>query len=370
LEIDPGHAEAKLMMDLMEKMDRPIGDSSKEESELRKMVRKDGMRIEMSKHFILLHDTPEKAEKKEGSKRRKPRGEERLELLEKVYESFLLAFYSKGVELEIPTERLKVVLFNNANDFRHYATSLSPSLTSVDGFYDTRTNVSFFYDHGSNETFKSLKKLSQRFQDLKKKAIGLRASNAAGIVRMANTFELLVDVEQENADIIVVSHEATHQMAGNTGLFPRHVQIPSWVHEGMATYFEAPRDATWSGIGAVNEERLDAYRESEKNRERSNIDFIAGDQLFRSTDSHSDVLHAYGQAWALTHFLVEKHFDELMKYYDRLGEMPPHVFFSPELLNKLFDEVFTIDKKSLDFEWRAHVNSLKTDTDRILEESE
>ena len=70
----------------------------------------------------------------------------------------------------------------------------------------------------------------------------------------------MIDLERENSDIEVVSHETTHQMAGNTGLLPRHVQVPRWVHEGLATYFETPNGASWGAIGAVNDSRLKLYR--------------------------------------------------------------------------------------------------------------
>ena len=101
-------------------------------------------------------------------------------------------------------------------------------------------------------------------------------------------------------------------MAGNTGLLPRHVRIPSWVHEGLATYFETPNGAMWSGIGAVNESRLSLYRALERDREHSNIGFIVGDQIFDYAGSLGAKLHGYGQAWALTHFLMEKHFDKFI----------------------------------------------------------
>src|SRR6202008_2671028 len=105
-------------------------------------------------------------------------------------------------------------------------------------------------------------------------------ANAKENVQLADTLTMLIEVERENHDIEVVSHEATHQMAGNTGLLPRHVQIPSWVHEGLATYFESPREAAWSGVGAVNESRLRRYRGMERDKEHSNIQFITGDQIF------------------------------------------------------------------------------------------
>ncbi len=50
---------------------------------------------------------------------------------------------------------------------------------------------------------------------------------------------------------------------------PRHVGIPSWVQEGLATYFEAPAGATWAGVGAVNEQRLALYKALDR------LDYIA-----------------------------------------------------------------------------------------------
>ena len=185
---------------------------------------------------------------------------------------------------------------------------------------------------------------------------------------MADTIELLVGISRENLDIEVVSHEATHQMAGNTGLFPREVVVPSWVHEGLATYFETPDDAAWSGIGAVNADRLERYRALENDRVHSNIDFIVGDQIFDTAASIQGTLHGYGQAWALTHFLMERHFKEFMTFYRRIGEMPPDVLISPQVLTDLFNEVFGSNRRGLDGEWRAYMRSLKTDLEIILED--
>ena len=43
--------------------------------------------------------------------------------------------------------------------------------------------------------------------------------------------------------MIAVSHSATQQLAANTGLLPRRVEIPHWVHDGLATYFQ---DYDWA----------------------------------------------------------------------------------------------------------------------------
>lgn len=376
LDVNPQHADAQRVRDLKRQIEVSIGDSSQQEKEMRALVRRPDMRIQTSKHFILLHDTSDKPT----AHKKTTRAEQRLELLELVYESFMLRFFSHGVDLEIPQQRLKVVLFSEYKDYLHFATRLNPSLQSASGFWDGQNNTSVFYDHATTEDFKVLQEISDHLQTLKNDAkklkrnerpafkVGDRIILLKDLARMADTIELLVGISRENLDIEVVSHEATHQMAGNTGLFPREVVVPSWVHEGLATYFETPDDAAWSGIGAVNADRLERYRALENDRVHSNIDFIVGDQIFDTAASIQGTLHGYGQAWALTHFLMERHFKEFMTFYRRIGEMPPDVLISPQVLTDLFNEVFGSNRRGLDGEWRAYMRSLKTDLEIILED--
>lgn len=363
LEANPQHARATLVKQLKAKMDVPLGDSAQQEQEMRKLVGRPEMKFKKSKHYVLLYDTPETP-----VRGKLTRADERLQLLETVYECFLLRFYAYGVQLEVPKERLKVVLFNEHEQFKLFADRQSNGLSSASGFWDGETNTSVFYDNGTNATFKALKEVSNDLQRQKVEALRTRASNTANVVRTADTISMLVEIEREDSDIEVVSHEATHQMAGNTGLLPRHIRIPAWVHEGLATYFETPDGASWGGIGAVNESRLSLYRTLERDREHSNIGFIVGDQIFDFASTLGETLHGYGQAWALTHFLLEKHFDAFLVFYRRLGELPPDTFLSAEIVNQIFDESIGIDRFALDQEWRAYMQSLKTDVELVLEE--
>ena len=375
LEADPQHAEARRIDGLRQKMKEPLGDSSQQERELRGLVGHAGMKIETSPHFIMLHDTPDAPPP--GHKL--PRAKERLRLLEMIYESFLVKFYASGVELELPPQRLKVVLFNEHRDFLYFAESLSPSLKSASGFWDGSTNVVFFFDHGTTAEFQLLQKISDDLQNMKAEGaktrisdrplykVGNRIIALKDLARMADTIALLVQIERENNDISVVTHEATHQLAGNTGLLPRDIMIPTWAHEGLATYFESPKEAAWSGIGAVNEERLQMYRLLERSPIHATIDFTITDQIFDTAATLGGTLLGYGQAWALTHFLMDRHFDKLMAYYRRLGEMPPHVPLSPAVLTELFNEIFGEDRFRLELEWRNYMRSLRTDIEIALQ---
>ncbi|HMC11534.1 MAG TPA: hypothetical protein VKH44_09600, partial [Pirellulaceae bacterium] len=198
LEIDPTHPRATLVKQLKARIDAPLGDSSKQVAEMRALVGRSDMKIKQSKHFVLMHDTPDKP-----TRGKLTRADERAQLLETVYECFLLRFYAYGVKLEIPQERLKVVLFNDYQQFRLFADRLSPALASASGFWDGERNTSVFFDHGTNEHFKMLKEYSDQLQDQKKDAVRQRGATAASTVRLADTIQMLIEIEREDCDIEV-----------------------------------------------------------------------------------------------------------------------------------------------------------------------
>jgi hypothetical protein len=223
-----------------------------------------------------------------------------------------MKFCLEGCNLQVPKKRLKVVLFSDRDDF---LASGEEHLEIAAGFYTEEANTSVFYDQGSNDLHRALESLSNVLQEQKAYAIRNRTPNAKNLVRMANTIQLLTFVARENADIEVVSHEATHHMAAATGLFPNESPVTTWAHEGLATYFESPSDAAWSGIGSVNKDRLKRYRELALDTRHSNVRFIVSDRIFAKAGTMDALVHGYGQAWALTHFLMNRHFEKLIRYY-------------------------------------------------------
>ncbi|HEV3004418.1 MAG TPA: hypothetical protein VGX78_08140, partial [Pirellulales bacterium] len=201
LQANPKHEAAKRIKALKAQMAKPLGSFVQQEAELRKFLTKKDMKIATSDHFILMYDTPEKPEKPEkGEKQRKPRHEERLELLEKVYASFLLTFFSHGVPLEVPQERLKVVLFNQHADYLDFSRRLDPFLVHAAGYYTHEINVSVFFDHGTSETYKRLQDISGKLQKLANDAIKKKIPGSGEIRRLANSIKMLIRVEQEGND--------------------------------------------------------------------------------------------------------------------------------------------------------------------------
>lgn len=365
-EINPNDERVRKLVARKQAIDKPVPVDPAQEVIMRDFTKnRAGMKFLRSKHFLLLHDTSDKKDRRTG----KTRAEERLELLETVYESFLMKFCLEGVELEVPEKLLMVVLFAEHQEYLQFVNLLGPELASAAGFYHRIDNVAVFYDQGTDQSFEVLNVLNQRIQSQRDEIVRRKIGGLADVIRFADTLSLLIEVKRENLDIEVVSHEATHQLAANTGLMPADSPIPVWAAEGLATYFEAPKQAAWSGIGSVNAERLGWYRELAPLTKISNIDFIVSDQLFTRSANNFTTLHAYGQSWALTHFLMEKHFVKLVAYYRELGKLPKASHAKPEELQKVFDKVFGKDKQALDRQWRAYMRSLRTDLEKILEDA-
>ena len=361
--VDKEHPTVKRLAAMNQQIKAPLPDSPELEQEMRQFVRGGrNMRFQQSEHFLLLHDTPDGKDRFS----RKTRAEERLALLETVFQSFLLKFSLEGRDLQVPKQRLKVVLFADKEDYLRFVQLLGPTLSKASGFYDRKNNISVFYDQGTDESFEALYELNAQLQDQKKSLVKDRAPGARDVVRLADTIQLLTEVARENLDIEVVSHEATHHLAGNTGLMPADAPVPVWAAEGLATYFESPKQAAWSGIGSVNKERLSWYKGLESDREHSNIDFIVSDQIFSRAGSQESTLHAYGQAWALTHFLMDRHFDKLFQWYTLIANKPANKPITEQELVESFDQVFGQDKSALDLEWRQYMRTLKTDLEIVL----
>jgi hypothetical protein len=121
--------------------------------------------------------------------------------------------------------------------------------------------------------------------------------------------------------VSTIVHEATHQIAFNCGLQTRLSDIPLWLVEGMAMYFEAP-DLTssrgWRGIGRVNYPRLATFRRNLPNwRPDSLATLIADDRRFRDPGT---AITAYADAWALNYYLIKYRPKEFAAYLRLLAE--------------------------------------------------
>lgn len=284
LEIDSKHAGAIRVAELKKKLDKPLPDSADAEAALKKIASRGGMRIEKSAHFLLATDTPAKPD----ANRKKNRAKERLDLMEKAYESFLCWFHAYDLKLEPPQERLLAVLIKDVGEYEEFAKQV-PGLASSShsGFYDRQRNVCFFLDQAGDGPTRELKQSAVKSREEATDAKKKRDQNVASVVRNADLLAALAEMAQDGADQEAVTREVSRQMAINTGLFAPGIEVPGWVENGLARFFESPREVPWGGFGVASELRLAAYRVLEKGSPLLGIDSLLGDQLSGLSESYA-----------------------------------------------------------------------------------
>lgn len=152
--------------------------------------------------------------------------------------------------------------------------------------------------------------------------------------------------ERPNVDTLdhTVIHEATHQVAFNTGVHSRLAKHPLWVVEGLATMFEADgirsRAGTSKPVDRINRERFLWFMEYSGTRRKTHSlrAFLSDDTLFEKS-----TLDAYSEAWALSFYLMELHPSEYSRFLKRLVDRDPLSPYDAESRVKDFTDVFGSD---------------------------
>ena len=121
-----------------------------------------------------------------------------------------------------------------------------------------------------------------------------------------------------------IRHEATHQLAFNTGLHQRLSSPPLWVMEGLASIFEAPgmteSRSTSTAAKLVNQTRIDTWKGIAKRPDQLTQSFdsiVRDDSLFKS-----DPDKAYAIAWAVSLYLSERDSSKYARYMSHISTLP------------------------------------------------
>lgn len=255
------------------------------------------------------------------------------DLFERLLGAFLEHWKTAGLPLEEPKWPLPAIIFEGEADFKVFATADAGSFAGESkGYYSIPTNRIVLYDLTAGKGKK-------------------RATTASEIKRRAAAASF---------NMATVVHEATHQIAFNSGMHTRLADNPLWLTEGMAMYFETPDlDGThgWKTIGEINRPRLNRFLDFvRKRRKRDSIaTLVSGTERF--LDSHK-AADAYAESWALTYFLNEKHRDQYVTYLKQLAKKQPMVWDEQEARLAEFQAAFGSDQKALDAEFVRFMRAL------------
>jgi Protein of unknown function (DUF1570) len=239
---------------------------------------------------------------------------------EDLYRSVIDYFNLRGLRVHEPPFPLVAVVWRNRDEFSRYsANEGSPVPEGVLGFYSPSSNRVTLYDLG------------------------------AGVANRRSW-------QQNEATII---HEATHQMAFNTGIHNRFASTPRWLAEGLGTMFEAPGVWDWrnhSGLGErINRLRLNDFRRwlAHGRTAGAFVNLLGSDRQFNDNPSA-----AYAEAWAWSLFLTETYPQKFGQYVQRVAEKPDFQAYGLARRISDFTAIFGDDLRMLEKHFLNFIASL------------
>lgn len=249
-------------------------------------------------------------------------------LFERLYRAFHNYWGRRGLTLHKPDFPLVAVVFRDEASFRKYSQKeLGPAANSIIGYYSLTTNRVTMYDLTGME---SLRARSRR-------------SATVGEINLA-----LAAPKMERT-VATIIHEATHQIAFNCGMHRRFADIPLWLSEGIAMYFETPdleSSRGWRNIGSVNQVRLAEFQKDLTQRDDDSLrTLLENDQRFRTTN---EMARAYPESWALVYFLIRQRPQQFVEYLKLMSQKKPLASDSPKTRIAEFRKVFDQDLSQFD----------------------
>lgn len=260
-------------------------------------------------------------------------------LYERLYRAFRNYWQRRGFALRDPEMPLVVLVFDSRESYMAYARSeLGDAAGNIDGYYSLQTNrVTMFDLTGSRTTPGEF----------------ARAASAAQI----NHLLARPGAEWMVATII---HEATHQLAYNCGFHQRLADVPLWVSEGLAVYFETPDLAStrgWRNIGGIHAKRLEQFQRYLAERNPDSLQtLITDDDRFRHPETAND---AYAEAWALTYFVIRRYAKQYHEYLQIMADKPPLIYDSPDERLEEFQRIFGEDLQAFDAEFLEYMRTVR-----------
>lgn len=247
-------------------------------------------------------------------------------LFERLHDAFQAYWKNAGLELREAEFPLPAVVLKDRTEFAEYATKHDrPDAAQAPGYFSEPTNRVILFDLTAGPNSPSAK--------------------TAGDIRRK--------LDASPFNVATMIHEATHQLAFNSGLHTRYADNPRWLTEGMAMFFEVPdldSRIGWKTIGRINAPRMRDYREVLRSpREALPLaDLIRSDDSFLKADQSRA---AYAESWALTFYLLRARREEAVTFLKTIQLKPRLIADSPDDRVRDFQAAFG-DVEVLERDWK------------------
>lgn len=285
-----------------------------------------GFEVYRTAHYVICHNTSRAYAQWCGA------------LYERLYSGFINFWRHRGIELHEPALPLVCVVFADQRSYVEFAhDELGDSADKIVAYYSLRTNRVTMFDLTGLEAVR-------------------RPSDRRGTTAQINQ---MLARPQATRMVATVIHEATHQIAFNCGLHERFADIPLWLSEGVAMYFEAPdlsNSKGWKSIGQVNRPRLRKLHEYAARRPAGSLySLIIDDKRLRDPRQATE---AYAEAWALNYFLIRQKPKEYVAYLQALSKKGALVWDEPEERLEEFKAAFG-ELEKLDSEFARYMQKVR-----------
>lgn len=281
-----------------------------------------GFKIHKTKHYLIAYNTSQAYAEWVGA------------LFERLHAGFYRFWQVAGATLQEPQFPLVALVFKSQAAYEQHASrELGDATKSIVGYYSLTTNRMTTYDMTGVE-------------------------EAGGGDRAAARIHKILTQPQAERSVATIVHEATHQIAFNSGLQVRFTDMPFWVSEGIAIYFETPdlrNSKGWAKIGVVNRVNLLNFQKALRTRPGL-TSLLSDDKRFRTAATSAD---AYAEAWALNYFLIRTRREDYVKYLKALADQTPQVFLEPAERIKQFQQFFGDDLAALETEFLRYMQKVQ-----------
>ncbi len=305
--------------------DKPFAPFARDELAKQLAAELPGFKPHQTQHYLIYYNTSPAYAHWVGS------------LFEGLHKAFYNYWTRRGAVLHESQFPLVAIVFDGQESFaRHARAEIGDTANSIIGYYNLKTNRMTMYD-----------------------LTGVESAGLATARNAAARINQILSQPGAERTVATIVHEATHQLAFNSGLQVRFADVPFWVSEGLAIYFETPNlESTkgWRNIGGVNRVNLINFRKYLSRRPAGSLELLlCDDKRFRDPATSSD---AYAEAWALNYYFLQTKSETYVKYLAALAQQKPLIDVEPSERLKQFKQFFGDDLLAIETDFLRFMRSV------------
>jgi len=312
-------------------------------------------KIKRTRHFVIAYNVPTELV------------DSLISRLEATYFSICRFCEQEHIAARRPDHRLEVIFFNDRAGYGRYAAAIRFASQGTYGVYYEPSNRSAFFNIENEpqmrqiaanvlDARRNLDDLTRAMKDIRDRRTIIELQYSDGRRQQMTRREAEKKIDESRRELqelqgrqtayvnrinrTVIQHETAHQVLYNTGVHVRGGPNPTWLVEGLACLFETPPGRSGAGLGAINQLRLQDFRDAVSGETAARkltaddyLNAIAAGRIVLPRElitnpallrePGSDRATHYAAAWALTMYLQRVRGQKLDDYLQAVSRRQP-----------------------------------------------